>query len=689
MRISIHHIAISVLIAALISVIISLHWVERMELMTIDQRFQFSSSHGQIPLVIVALDQESIKAVGPWPWPRSYYANAIQIISEAGARGILVDLDFSSPSSKIEEDEDLIIAVRDSDSLALAVHQQDTVTPEGFHIQSLSLPFAELAEAADELGGIVFEVDRDDTVRIAPEKISFGTEVYFPLGLIGARMVKDDISHEAPAGALIHFSESDLQALPVVSFTRLLEGDYPASLFRDRLVLIGATSQELRDFWKTPLGIIPGVYIHAAVVESALNGSWLIRPPRWAVHFMVLGCSLFLGWTLNRTSWKGNSLILVCYLSALTALALMLMETNILLDLVPLILVGLLHYPARLAFLIWGTEEALALERQKADAILKLGELEAAEKMGQAPYVAPLILLKQVLDLDRVSLFLPGRGGNGEWKEERAYGDERFQPEESLLREAVDKSDIIKVVLKGGEKALYVPLKTPRKPVGVLYVKGSRAFQPGTDEMRMLLSFATQTGYFLESNELSDEVKNLYFSTVKAISKALDSRDHYTGAHAEHSVEYLERFGRACNLPAEQIEALHIGALLHDIGKIGIPDDVLLKPGSLTEEEMDVMQRHPEMGYEIIKDLPMPEDVKVIVRHHHEHYDGSGYPDGLQGDAIPLIVRMFCVVDVFEALVAHRPYKKPLAWDKAKEEIKRCSGSLFDPTLVDLFLTLV
>jgi len=689
MKISVVHIAVSILIASVVSSITAMHWLERMELISIDRRYFLSSPHPQQSLVIAAVDQESIKSTGMWPWPRSFYAQAIRTMAEDGARGVLVDLDFSSPSSIPGDDDELVRAVYDSGFTALAVHIQDRETPEGYKIRNLSRPISTLADAAAALGGIVFEVDRDDTVRRAPLDISFGDAKYEPLGVIGARMAHKQGLPSIPPEALIHFSNADLQNIPVISFRDVLEGDFQEGAFRDRVVLVGATSQELRDFWRTPLGIIPGVYIHAAVAHSALKGSWFVRPGRGTVHLLVLVLSLLLGWALSRAGWKGSSLIMLCYLAAIFAAALMLVDVNIMVDLIPLVLVGIMHYPARLAFLVWGTEEELALEKQKADTLLKLGELEEAEKMGQAPYVAPLVLLRQVLNLDRVSLFRPDGNGSGEWKEERASGEERFQPERHLLREAVERNDVIKVRLNGGEHALYVPLRTPRKPMGILYVKGSRAFKPGADEMRMLLSFATQTGYFLESNELSDEVKNLYFSTVKAISRALDSRDHYTGSHAEHSVEYLERFGRVCNLTREQIEALQIGALLHDIGKIGIPDDVLLKRGGLTGEEMDVMQRHPEMGYEIIKDLPMPEDVKVIVRHHHEHYDGSGYPDGLRGEAIPLVVRMFCIVDVFEALIAQRPYKEPLELKEAKEEIKRCSGSFFDPELVDLFLPLI
>ena len=114
----------------------------------------------------------------------------------------------------------------------------------------------------------------------------------------------------------------------------------------------------------------------------------------------------------------------------------------------------------------------------------------------------------------------------------------------------------------------------------------------------------------------------------------------------------MARFGNACGLTTEQIEALHTGAQLHDIGKIGIPDSILLKKGTLSREEFGLMTSHAVGGYKIIKDLPLSDDVKLIVKHHHEHYDGNGYPDGMKGEEIPLLVRMFCIVDVFDSLIS-------------------------------------
>jgi ribonuclease P protein subunit RPR2 len=677
----------SLAVAVLVSGAMLTGWLEKVELVTMDARYRLIPAGAPAPLAVIALDQDSIKSAGTWPWPRSLYGRVISRVTKDGARAILMDIDLSTPSADPTEDRALAEAIRRSKLVVLAAHSQETVTPEGFRIQNLGLPLPAFAEAAAGTGGIVFTVDRDDTVRRAPGVRPFGDGLYPPLGVLGARILDPSVPVTTPDGALIRFSPAALGTVSRTPFYQVLDGGVPDGFFAGKLVLIGATSQELRDIWKTPVGIIPGVYIHAAVAQTALNRSWLIRPARgWAI-LLVLAASLVTGWLLDRLSWRAGILVQAVYLASVIAAGWLVLSLGIMLEVVPLLLVGLIHLPIRLAASTRGAEQALGLERRKAEAILKLGELEEAERTGRAPYVVPLVLLRQVLGMDRIALFRAGCEGGG-WVREQAAGEGAKPVREDLLQEAMDRNDVIRV--REGEDgwSFYIPLRTVRRPAGVLYVSRERG-RPGEEDLRVLLSFATQTGYFLEADDLNREVRNLYLNTIKAISKALDSRDHYTGAHAEKSVEYLRRFGRACGLTEEQVEAVHIGALLHDIGKIATPDRILLKEGRLTEEEIGIMRRHPESGSAIIEDLPLPEDVKDIVRSHHERFDGTGYPDGLAGDQIPLVVRVFSIVDVFEALVSERPYKRPMDLPEARREMERCAGTYFDPDLVRIFLSVI
>ena len=179
-----------------------------------------------------------------------------------------------------------------------------------------------------------------------------------------------------------------------------------------------------------------------------------------------------------------------------------------------------------------------------------------------------------------------------------------------------------------------------------------------------------------------------YDATLTALTSALDFRDNETGGHSDRVVAYMELLLEQMNIGGAELATLRRGALLHDVGKIGVPDNILRKPTALSETEWSVMKRHPEFGAQIISGIPFLEDVARIVRHHHERWDGMGYPDGLKGDRIPLGARIFAVGDSFDAMTSDRPYRRGLLIDAAREEIRRCANSQFDPAVVTAFLSI-
>jgi putative nucleotidyltransferase with HDIG domain len=182
------------------------------------------------------------------------------------------------------------------------------------------------------------------------------------------------------------------------------------------------------------------------------------------------------------------------------------------------------------------------------------------------------------------------------------------------------------------------------------------------------------------------ETERTYDATLQALSNALDVRDSETEGHSRRVVDYMELIIGQLTIAPEGLSNLRRGALLHDIGKIGVPDNVLRKPAALSESEWALMRRHPEHGARIIAKIPFLEDVSRIVRHHHERWDGCGYPDGLAGEAIPLGARIFAVADSFDAMTSDRPYRCAMSLDEARCEVTRCRGSQFDPEVVDAFL---
>jgi response regulator RpfG family c-di-GMP phosphodiesterase len=223
------------------------------------------------------------------------------------------------------------------------------------------------------------------------------------------------------------------------------------------------------------------------------------------------------------------------------------------------------------------------------------------------------------------------------------------------------------------------------KPVNVdeLLFAAERAL-----ERRQLLIERREYHALLERRveEATRDLQAAYNATLEALGSALDSRDVGTEAHSRRVHGYALATAREYGMREADIPDLEHGVLLHDIGKIGIPDAILLKPGPLTPEEWQTMRRHPEIGKRLIERIDFLHGAVPIIYCHHEKWDGSGYPRGLKGEGIPLGARIFSVVDAFDAMTFDRPYSTAIPFDAAQAEIKRCAGSHFDPAVVEAFL---
>lgn len=239
----------------------------------------------------------------------------------------------------------------------------------------------------------------------------------------------------------------------------------------------------------------------------------------------------------------------------------------------------------------------------------------------------------------------------------------------------------------GALAALCVPLPSSEGIIGAITV-GSRSMQQRftSDDVRLLSTIANHVTIAVGNIGLFSSVQEAYLATVRALAAAVDAKDPYTRGHSDGVAAFALRIGEAMNFSAEQMVALEMAAYLHDIGKIGIPEDILLKPGKLTDVEMSQMRHHPLIGANILKPVAFPWPIAPIVRHHHEAFDGSGYPAGLRSEEIPILARVITVADSFEAMVADRPYRRGRSHQEAMLELRRCSGAQFDPRVVDAFI---
>ncbi|NCO90779.1 MAG: hypothetical protein COZ06_35340 [Armatimonadetes bacterium CG_4_10_14_3_um_filter_66_18] len=236
---------------------------------------------------------------------------------------------------------------------------------------------------------------------------------------------------------------------------------------------------------------------------------------------------------------------------------------------------------------------------------------------------------------------------------------------------------------------LCVPLQSKGRTIGALEVLNKQAgAQFDVDDLRLCSAMASQVVVSLENAQLVERMETAFLSTVECLASALEFRDTETEGHSRRVRDLAVVIGRRINLNDKALLHLGHGALLHDIGKIAVPDAILHKPGELTEEEYEQMRLHCTLGWQIVSRVEFLRRAGEIVHAHQEWFDGSGYPRGLAGDDIPLGARVFAVADAFDAMTSDRTYHKALSFADARNELRRCAGTQFDPDVVEAFMTL-
>jgi putative nucleotidyltransferase with HDIG domain len=204
------------------------------------------------------------------------------------------------------------------------------------------------------------------------------------------------------------------------------------------------------------------------------------------------------------------------------------------------------------------------------------------------------------------------------------------------------------------------------------------------DDMHLLRSLASLVAEAVSNANMEERQRTTFLMTLETLAKSLEARDVYTRGHSQRVCDVSMMIGERLGLTNEALEELRVGTILHDIGKIGVPDSILNKPGRLSDEEFQIMKSHPVIGYEICSPLGLSEGVLMIIRNHHEKLDGTGYPDGLKGGELPLSLRIVCVADAFDAMSSRRPYRDVMAMSRVLAELSAGAGVQFDPVVVEM-----
>jgi len=247
------------------------------------------------------------------------------------------------------------------------------------------------------------------------------------------------------------------------------------------------------------------------------------------------------------------------------------------------------------------------------------------------------------------------------------------------IDENPDETDKISFVL--------VPLIAHDKPIGLLNIITETPEGNITSiDLSLLTILAKQAALAIENVKLYESMKKDQINIIRALASTVDAKDHYTLGHSQKVSEYSVRIAEELKFPERDIETIKYAALLHDIGKIAIPDDIIKKPSKLTESEFEIVKKHPAIGAKIIKEMESLSAMVPIILHHHERFDGKGYPDGLKGEQIPIGARIVHVADAYDTMVSARSYRDMLPPQLAISELRKNAGSQFDPAIVDLFI---
>ena len=249
------------------------------------------------------------------------------------------------------------------------------------------------------------------------------------------------------------------------------------------------------------------------------------------------------------------------------------------------------------------------------------------------------------------------------------------------------------ILLLTGHKDLAPPLETIRR----LDIQGYCEKSDKFDQLLLLIESGIKSisqmniirNINIELKETYEKLEKAYMESIETLRLTVDAKDVYTRGHSDRVAEYSVLIGKNLGLPEEDIRTLKIGGLFHDIGKIGVPDSILLKDTKLSDDEYSQIKNHPSIGAHILSTATIFTDILPIVKHHHEKYDGTGYPSKLKGDEIPFLARIAAVADTFDAMTSKRPYRDALSLDIVKQEFERCSGTQFDPQIAQIFLDIL
>jgi CHASE2 domain-containing sensor protein len=516
----------------------------------------------------------------------------------------------------------------------------------------------------------------------------------------------------------------------------------PADQFKDKIVFIGvATPGSEQDIHVTPFGRKFGIFIQANLLYNFLTNKLISIPGPLYTISIVTALSIIFSILIFRIHVRGSTYLLLAsgflvlfVISAIIAFTglILLQKLNIMIDMIPFTAMFMMLIGACLAVNLSSASGESAMKDMQLNLLLEVGEITTAKDETDkyslksfkedveitsalaVPLKPPIELLepiKKITHCEATSLYILD-DDTGDF----TYSD--FSGRNEIKEDSLKISGIVNKWIQSDTKPFWIdnvskhpdlsladnnnlhcflaiPLIVKKQTIGIFYLynklasKISPSAEFTSDELRLISSFTHQIAVAIENHRLHTDIHDILLDYIKSIASALDARDTYTHGHSQRVAELSVKIGKELGLSGGELEFLELSAIIHDIGKIGIGESVLNKPGQLTDEEFSIIKSHPIKGSIILEPMSRLHALMPGVRNHHERYDGKGYPDGLKGEEAHLVARIISIADAYDAMTSCRVYKNSLSQEIAFKEIEKGAGTQFDPNLAILFVDLM
>jgi len=711
------------LLLILISSLYKKNKFEKLEFIIYDSHIRNSTLKETLPLVIIGITGDFEKEIGE-PFSRKHYSEILKILKEEKAELIVFDIFFPTFSEKNKEDIEFLNNIKENGKVLLPVFSPVKLKKresQVYLVESLRGSAPEFERYAFSLGHINTFPDKDQIVRKFPAYIKYGEKIYPQIGIEVCRIRNKSnfirISNSLPLDEngcfYIRYISPDLINKYFISFSDVLKRKYPDDFFNKKVVLIGQTivGAKNADLIPTPFGTQFGVFVQASAIGTNLSGKYIKHVNPFPFLFLY---AFFISLIFSTHKVSLNTIYTFGFATLFFYFSRFFLDKfGIFFDTVPFLFFTIFYYLSFIFYSLFSTlkklfqkETILNLVKKTEEEfteILNPVELFKKEEMSFLGFGSEELIEKTPSMV--LKTILVSSGIESGCLVSLYHNKFEIIAKEGEIIENIDIEKIIRNVEKpkiinrirnneGIKNMAIVPiLSFPEfKVFGIFINKKPTIFSKTNnfsyEDINLIQTVSLPGIIAIQNSQLNLILKDAQLETIFRLAISIEYRDRETGAHISRVSEYAYLIAEKLGLKKTECNLIKNAMPLHDIGKIAIPDNILLKPEKLTEEERKIVEKHPIIGAKMLEGSKsiILKAAEVIALSHHEKYDGTGYPYGLSGNKIPIYGRIAALSDVFDALTSKRVYKNIISVDRAFEIIKEEKGKSFDPKLVDIFI---